>query len=119
MTLEQYRTINPAVIIELIGDDPKEIKEFQLNFLYQAKGCIQKMIQYYKTQDFAQLKGEAHYLKTSAKAIGAELCGHYLQQLEVLAAKEDLEQCKLQLARIAKELEAVKQGIVHDIKARS
>ncbi len=86
--------LNRNVMFELIGDDKALIKKFEIEFLQQAKKSIGKLSASYTDSDFTQIKEEAHFLKTSAKAIGAEISADYLQQLEDSSLNKDKEHCK-------------------------
>ncbi len=81
-------------MFDLVGDDKELIKRFQIEFLQQAKQSITKLSDAYGQADFKALKEQAHFLKTSAKAIGAEQTADYLQQLEDISELNDKNQCK-------------------------
>ncbi|WP_440056323.1 Hpt domain-containing protein (plasmid) [Pseudoalteromonas sp. T1lg65] len=87
------QTLNQQVIIDLIGDDPDSAKQFYRDFLVQAKSSFDKLRDYCKTAQYQSLKDEAHYLKTSAKAIGAEILAEQLQSLEEAALNNDKDAC--------------------------
>ncbi|MDO7085861.1 Hpt domain-containing protein [Pseudocolwellia sp. AS88] len=94
MTNNQLKIFNNSAMFDLVGDDKELIKKFQIEFLQQAKQSIAKLSDAYGQSDFTTLKEEAHFLKTSAKAIGAEQTGDYLQQLEDISELNDKNKCK-------------------------
>ncbi|WP_426360445.1 Hpt domain-containing protein [Pseudocolwellia sp. HL-MZ19] len=94
MSNEQLKIFNSNTMLDLIGDDQELIKKFQIEFLQQAKQSIAKLSDAYSKTDFNALKSESHFLKTSAKAIGAELTADYLQQLENISELNDKNKCK-------------------------
>ena len=88
------KILNRNVMFELIGDDKPLMKKFEIEFLQQAKKSIAKLSAAYSSSNFNAIKEESHFLKTSAKAVGAEISAHYLQQLEDESPNNNKEQCK-------------------------
>lgn len=86
--------LNRNVMFDLIGDDKVLMKKFEIEFLQQAKITIGKLSSAYSDSNYNEIKEQAHFLKTSAKAIGAELSADYLQQLEEQSLNKNKEQCK-------------------------
>ncbi|CAM4207858.1 Hpt domain-containing protein [Pseudoalteromonas byunsanensis] len=105
--LDRLQVLNEQVMHELLGDDESEINNFRQQFLQQAKSSLQKIASFYREQQFKQIKDEAHYLKTSAKAIGAERCAYYLQQLEDASLALDKAQCKNHIQSLSNEIKGV------------
>ncbi|MBQ4847213.1 Hpt domain-containing protein, partial [Pseudoalteromonas sp. MMG005] len=68
---------------------------FNNNFWY--KQSLQHIATLYRTEQLDKIKEEAHFLKTSAKAIGAEICAHHLQTLEDSSLGQDKAICKLHI----------------------
>jgi len=91
---DNLQILNTKVMFDLIGDDKALIRKFKIEFLQQAKKSIKEISAAYSENAFEQIKKETHFLKTSAKAIGAEVTADYLQQLEDKSLLEDKEQCK-------------------------
>ncbi|CAH9050451.1 hypothetical protein PSECIP111951_00195 [Pseudoalteromonas holothuriae] len=111
-TLDSLKTLNEDVMLELLGDDRDEINSFRQQFLVQAKNSLQKIAGYYRQNQIKAIKDEAHYLKTSAKAIGAERCAYYLQQLEDTTqthATENIrkQQCRAYIESLSNEIKSV------------
>ncbi|GEK10628.1 hypothetical protein PPE03_28770 [Pseudoalteromonas peptidolytica] len=98
------KTLNPNVLIELIGDDFITAKKFYTDFLIQSKSSFAKMRATYQDNDLKRLKDEAHYLKTSAKAVGAELLADYLQELEYAAMDGNSSLCAEKIKAIHHEI---------------
>ncbi|WP_076418604.1 Hpt domain-containing protein [Colwellia sp. UCD-KL20] len=94
MTENQLKIVNKNTMFELVGDDEELIKKFQIEFLQQAKQSIAKLSSAYSESDFKIIKEESHFLKTSAKAIGAEQTADYLQKLEDTSILNDKNKCK-------------------------
>jgi HPt (histidine-containing phosphotransfer) domain-containing protein len=94
MSSKQLKIFNSNTMFDLVGDDPELIKKFQIEFLQQAKQSIAKLSDGYSKTDFKVLREEAHFLKTSARAIGAEQTADYLQQLEDISELNDKNKCK-------------------------
>jgi len=105
--LSDLKTINQQVMIDLIGDVKAEIVHFQQQFLRQAKTSLQHIAQLYRQEQFNKIKDEAHFLKTSAKAIGAELCAYHLQTLEYASLAQDKIKCKQHIHNLSNELKQV------------
>ena len=82
MTTNTLKVLNRNVMIALIGDDQPQIRQFEIDFLKQAQVSIKKITGYYQNDEFEQIKEEAHFLKTSAKAVGAEQSAMHLEALE-------------------------------------
>ena len=100
MNSQTKLVINPNVMKDLIGDDQQMIRKFEIEFLQQAKISIDKIVCSYKEEHFDNIKEESHYLKTSAKAIGAEQTAELLEQLEQLAVDNNKLLCKQQIIMI-------------------
>lgn len=94
MTLNSLKVLNRQVMISLIGNDSIQIRQFEIDFLKQAQVSIKKIATFYQLSDFEQIKEEAHFLKTSARAVGAEQSAMHLQNMESAALKKDKAECK-------------------------
>jgi len=86
--------LNKNTMLELVGDDPELIQQFQIDFLKQAQESLPQLVALFQQQEFNQIKELAHFLKTSAKAIGAEVVANLLQKLEYSALEHDIKECK-------------------------
>ncbi|AUJ72249.1 MULTISPECIES: Hpt domain-containing protein [Pseudoalteromonas] len=98
------KTLNPQVLIDLIGDDFATAKKFYTDFLVQSKSSCAKIKTAYQTRAFQALKDEAHYLKTSAKAVGAEVLAEHLQALEYSALDNNTTECAEKIKAIHHEI---------------
>lgn len=108
---KQFVTFNPNVMVELIGDDHNKIKQFQVHFLRQANEYFGKLAGAYNHEQYAELKEHAHFLKTSANAIGAEKTGYYLATIESFAVKEDKFALKQLILKLKAELKALAKEV--------
>lgn len=107
--------LNTNVLTGLIGDDdPALIRKFQVDFLKQAKESMAKIIALYKNTQLPEIKEEAHFLKTSAKAIGAEQVGMLLESLEKVALANDSDECRLHIVQINNGIKRVYEAIVDE-----
>ncbi|WP_394226644.1 Hpt domain-containing protein [Pseudoalteromonas spongiae] len=104
-------TYNNKVMLELIGEDYEKIQQFQSEFLHQANVYFRKLVETYNQEQFDIVKQHAHFLKTSAKAIGAERTAYFLATIEKYASNKDkpalkqlLLKLKIELTVLAEEL---------------
>ncbi|WP_394199787.1 Hpt domain-containing protein [Shewanella waksmanii] len=89
MKLAEAPVLDTNVLIDLIGDDQQEIVNFQRQFMQQAQQSLKKLATSFNQSDFTEVKQEAHFLKTSARAIGALQVGEVLQMIENASLQED------------------------------
>ncbi len=87
--------LNHQTLVMLVGDDKATIEKFQKDFISQARQSLQKISGLYNAKHLPEIKEEAHFLKTSAKAIGAEKAAELLQQLEHAGLSNDAVRAKL------------------------
>ncbi|QYJ89173.1 MULTISPECIES: Hpt domain-containing protein [Shewanella] len=99
--------LNPKIMRDLIGNDPALIAQFKQDFVAQARTSLRELATHYNNREFAGLKQKAHFLKTSAKAIGAEEVADKLQQLEYAALGEDMPQCKQLIIQLKNALQSL------------
>ncbi len=109
------QVLNREVIINLIGDDKVAARKFELEFLKQAKMSIADITSYFNQQRYQKISEVAHYLKTSAKAVGAEITAEHLQQLEVCAINQDLMQCKQQIIELHQAVKQVYAEVTNNV----
>jgi HPt (histidine-containing phosphotransfer) domain-containing protein len=107
------KILNRNVMFELIGDDEALMKKFEIEFLQQAKKSIAQLSSAYTAANFTEIKEAAHFLKTSAKAVGAEITADYLQQLEDESLNNNKEQCKALIISINSSVKSV-YGVIKD-----
>ncbi|ABV35597.1 Hpt protein [Shewanella sediminis HAW-EB3] len=114
MTEKQLKILNRNVMIELIGDEPEMIRQFEIDFLKQAKVSLRNIVTMYNDSRILEIKEEAHFLKTSAKAVGAEQTSYLLQALEQSGLEQDKAKCKDLILRVKEALQRVHGVIVND-----
>ncbi|WP_076407462.1 Hpt domain-containing protein [Shewanella sp. UCD-KL12] len=107
--------LNRNVMIELIGDEPELIRQFEIDFLKQAKSSLQKIADLYNRSKFSDIKEEAHFLKTSAKAVGAEQVSHLLQTLEESGNELNKPECRELILNIKVALQQI-HGVIANEK---
>lgn len=115
MNNTQRQILNRNIMRDLIGDDEALTKQFHIEFLKQAKVSLNKIATLFNSDNFPSIKEEAHFLKTSAKAIGAEKTAYLLENLEMMALEKEIdkEQCKQQIVHINTALKQVYGEIVN------
>jgi HPt (histidine-containing phosphotransfer) domain-containing protein len=111
----ELQILNRSVMRDLIGDDEALARKFEIEFLQQGKVSVNKLTVSYNNQNFIEIKEEAHFLKTSAKAVGAEQTAELLETLEHLAANENIAECKQKIILINVSLKHVYGVIVNEI----
>lgn len=97
---ELKQVLNRQVIKSLVGNEPEIIKQFETDFISQAKQTLQTIKFQFNSGQIVEIKEEAHFLKTSAKAVGAEQTAALLQELEESAMGEKKGECKQLIVNI-------------------
>jgi len=110
--------LNREVIRQLIGDDKQLIKQFEVDFLKQAKQSLSKIVKLYNDGQITSIKEEAHFLKTSAKAIGAEQTADLLLDLEMLSLEKNASGCGKLIQRVSQSVKLVHGEIVNGYQPR-
>jgi len=103
--------LNRSVMIALIGDDEQMARHFEIEFLKQAKASLAIIIENFNSENYVGIKEEAHYLKTSASAVGAEITANLLQELEGIALQNDKAKCKQQIKSLHQSVSQVYEVI--------
>ncbi|MGJ8693656.1 MAG: Hpt domain-containing protein [Thalassotalea sp.] len=106
--------LNKNVMVDLIGNEPETIRKFEVEFIKQAHASMKSIIAQYKQDDFNQIKETAHFLKTSARAVGAEQTGDLLESLEKIALMKDKAQCKEHIILINNAIKQVYEVIINE-----
>ncbi|TMP38030.1 Hpt domain-containing protein [Pseudoalteromonas rubra] len=109
----QLARLNAQTLVDLIGEDMDTIARFQRDFVTQAESSCKLFLSAYSNAAYTELKEHAHFLKTSARAIGAERCSEYLAELEDAALSGDRRDCRSVLINIAQEIKALNALINH------
>jgi len=76
-------TLDTAVLARLIGDEPTLINKFLLDFRDSAVKSLAQMRTAHAASEWEVIRGEAHRLKSSSRAIGAENLGECCEQVEL------------------------------------
>lgn len=97
---DSKQVLNRQVIKNLIGNEPEMIKQFETDFIGQAKQTLQIIKLQFNSGQLFDVKEQAHFLKTSAKAVGAEQTAALLQELEECALDERKGECKQLIVNI-------------------
>ena len=111
--------LNRDVMRQLIGDDQQLIKQFEVDFLKQAKQSLSKIVTLYNDGKITAIKEEAHFLKTSAKAIGAEQTADLLLDLEMLSLEQDRQGCSRLIQEVGQSVKLVHGEILHGYQPRN
>ncbi len=114
MNNQPREVLNREVMRNLIGDDMVLIRKFEVEFLQQAKLSVAKIVQLYGREQFSEIKEEAHFLKTSAKAVGAEQVADLLETLEGNALEKAKEKCKQGIVLISRSLKQVYGAVKYE-----
>ena len=114
MTDSTLQVLNKHTLVSLIGDDTAMIKKFETDFIKQAKTSLKEISQLYNAGELKPIKEVAHFLKTSAKAVGAEVTADYLQQLENSALALEKNKCRLLIIEISNSVKAVYKEMVYE-----
>lgn len=113
MNNSNLAVLNKNVMHDLIGDDVILAKQFEMEFLKQAKLSLSKIVKFFNSNELTAIKEEAHFLKTSAKAIGAEVTADLLQQLEVQSLESNKTDCKDTIVKVSDSVKQVYGEIVN------
>jgi len=103
---------------QLIGDDIQLIKQFEIDFLKQAKQSLGKIVKLFNEGNIKPIQEEAHFLKTSAKAIGAEQTADLLQELEMLSLEQNIAGCGKLIQSVSQSVKLVHGEIVNGHQPR-
>ncbi|CCQ11004.1 hypothetical protein PALB_18780 [Pseudoalteromonas luteoviolacea B = ATCC 29581] len=98
--MTELQLLNDNVMRDLLGDDEECILDFKRQFLAQAENCLSEMQTFLAQGNFSKLKDRAHFLKTSARAIGAELSASALEVIEQQAQENNTMLCKAALIEL-------------------
>ncbi len=98
--MTERQLINDKVMQALLGDDDESILEFKQQFLVQSAQCLMQMKDLLISEDLIELGFTAHFLKTSAQAIGAEQSAHLLAEIEQAAKHHKLAFCTAHLSKL-------------------
>ncbi|KID55884.1 hypothetical protein JF50_16190 [Pseudoalteromonas luteoviolacea] len=112
--INELQTLNRRTIEELVGDEPAKIAKFHFEFLKQASVVLKSIVKSFNISDFNELKSQAHYLKTSAKAVGAERCAYFLETIENYSLDENKPAIKQVIIKLNGEFVAIKKELRHD-----
>ena len=108
------RVLDRSVMTALIGDDQELARKFELEFLKQAKESLKKLTEYFNENNYALLREEAHFLKTSAKAVGAHVTAELLQSLEHISEENDRAKAKQLIIQVSQAIKQVYGVIINE-----
>ncbi len=103
---------NRQPLIDLIGDNESLIAEYQQAFMRQALNSLDALASKLDHHDFSGVKETAHFLKTSARVVGADYILECLDKLENAALSYSLAACRgcmEKLSHAVRELAEVEQ----------
>ena len=114
MSKAHVKVLNKNVMLNLIGNEPETIKQFEIDFIKQAHEAMKNIIVQYNHNDFEQIKATAHFLKTSAHAISAEQVADLLESLEEVSFLHDKAKCKEHIILINSAIKQVYKEILDE-----
>ncbi|WP_111977688.1 Hpt domain-containing protein [Algibacillus agarilyticus] len=100
---------DPAILSSLIGNEEDLINEYKQEFIKQSITSLKTIALNYNKHDYHAMKEDAHYLKTSAKALGALQCAQRLQAIENAALKEDKNLLKQLVMELKTDVQNIKK----------
>ena len=103
------------VLIDFIGNDKNSINEFYIEFMQQADTSMKFLTMHFNARNFEKISEEAHFLKTSAMAIGAQRTGQILHILEDKAREKSTKECYRELVALKTTLIALKSSIANHL----
>lgn len=100
--------VDIAELTLLIGDDSDDIYEFLQDFLRYGSNAVAEIELAYQRRDIDKIKGIAHKIKSSARAVGALRLAESFESIEVIAntgsahsLAPEVAACKAEMARVA------------------
>ncbi|MER2491998.1 Hpt domain-containing protein [Catenovulum sediminis] len=103
---------DPEVLVSLIGDDQPLIEEYKKEFVKQCVPTLRGIAAAFNKNENTEVKDQAHYLKTSAKAIGAMRCAARLQKIEDCALSDDRVSLKQHITLLQNDIRDVKKEFI-------
>ncbi|KZN43972.1 Hpt domain-containing protein [Pseudoalteromonas luteoviolacea] len=110
---DELKTLNRNTIIDLVGDEPDKIRKFHAEFLAQAATVLKTIVQSFNINDFGELKSQAHFLKTSARAVGAERSAYFLETIERYSLTKNKSAIKQIIIKLNGEFIAIKKELTN------
>ena len=110
--MSEIPVYDPNVLTSLIGDDQESINEYKSEFIKQCVPSLREIAAAFNKNDKNAVKEAAHYLKTSAKAVGAMRCASRLQAIEDTALAEQRAELKQHITQLQMDIRDVKKEFV-------
>ncbi|WP_016955709.1 Hpt domain-containing protein [Catenovulum agarivorans] len=110
--MSEIPVYDPKVLTSLIGDDQQSINEYKSEFLKQCVPSLRQIAAAFNNNDKNAVKEAAHYLKTSAKAVGALRCANRLQEIEDSALAEQRAELKQHITLLQQDIRDVKKEFI-------
>lgn len=103
--------INPAVLDELVGGDPRAGRELMAQFLSYNREDVRDLKNALTSADSEGIARAAHRIKGSSRAVGATALGDVCENLEVAARGADLARVQVMYTSFERELGRVESHI--------
>tara|TARA_R110002167_G_scaffold114348_1_gene288044 strand:+ start:69472 stop:74622 length:5151 start_codon:yes stop_codon:yes gene_type:complete len=103
--------INMAVLNDMFGEDSDKAHFFLKKFVPQAELLIKEITDAVKQQDSETITFNAHKLKSSARAVGAEKLANIFEQLEQASKEENIKLIEQYFKYISEEMKKVSDYI--------
>ncbi|WP_440904211.1 Hpt domain-containing protein [Catenovulum sp. SX2] len=107
--MSEIPVYDPNVLTGLIGDDIESIQQYKSEFLQQCVPSLREIAAAFNKNDKHAVKEAAHYLKTSAKAVGAMRCANRLQAIEEAAMAEQRAVLKQHITQLQQDIRDIKK----------
>lgn len=103
--------LDNKVLLGLLGGNKSQLRAFQLEFLLEASVTVEKISLAKNKVDFDSIKNMAHYLCSSATAVGASRFANTLMQLEESAEQREKSRCDECFLELLQQLKLVRKEI--------
>lgn len=91
---------NQQVLRSLVGSDDSKAKRYCETFIEQVREVLPEIATMAQAEQLSDAYQRAHYLKTSAKAVGAEDMVEYLMQFEDACQQQEMGVCIERVGKI-------------------
>ena len=102
---------NQENLSSLVGNDDAIGRRYCETFMDQVREVLPEIAQMAQAEQLSDAYQRAHYLKTSAKAVGAEEMVEHLVQFEDLCKQEKLDSCIELVGKINQAFVAFNQAV--------
>ena len=108
---ETVCAINMAVLNDMFGESSDKPHSFLKKFVPQAEQLIKEILGALKQQDIEKITFNAHKLKSSARAVGAEQLADIFEQLEQVSKEQNMMLIEQSCKPISEEMKKVSDYI--------